>query len=375
MAEPLENEGTVVLDLTQRLATDFWGDAPAAAVQTVEVKKEEELKSVETVQTEEQKPVDVTELLKTNLGYESWDKAKSDFEELKKFKESSPKVISTEEEKTKFIEDLYKSVSDRKTFERIEKLDLSNVSDAMEIVKLSLKTKHSQLDESEIADMIQEQYQRYSKPVQLDTDTDEDYQAKLDAWKTREESIDRKIIRDAKILKPEIVQLKDKIVIPEIPAFGSAVQPSQEELEEFAKVQKSFNASAEEQLNSFKGFETLVQDKDVKIPVSFELSKEDKATVQNYVAKFAENLNANAVFADRWLNQDGSINSGQVVKDIATLLFNEKAGQKFANDAANQRLELYLKEKKQIQVNGAASPPPVPQGTSVSERLQQNFWG
>lgn len=375
MAEPLENEGTAVPDLTQKLATDFWGDAPPAPVQTEEIKKEEEVKTVETVQTEEQKPVDVTELLKTNLGYESWDKAKSDFEELKKFKESAPKVISTEEEKTKFIEDLYKSVSERKTFERIEKLDLSSVSDAMEIVKLSLKTKHSQLDDSEIADMIQEQYQRYPKPVQLDTDTEEDYQAKLDAWEVREEAVDRKIIRDAKILKPEIVQLKDKIVIPEIPAFGSAVQPSQEELEVFAKAQQSFNASAEEQLNSFKGFETLVQDKDVKIPVSFELSKEDKATVQGYVAKFAENLNANAVFADRWLNQDGSINSGQVVKDIATLLFNEKAGQKFANDAANQRLELYLKEKKKIQVNGAASPPPVPQGTSVSERLQQNFWG
>jgi hypothetical protein len=71
------------------------------------------------------------------------------------------------------------------------------------------------------------------------------------------------------------------------------------------------------------------------------------------VKNFAEGLDANVLFADRWLDKDGSIKTEQVIKDLSKILFEESKTQKFVNDAAAKRLELYLKGKKNVDVGGS----------------------
>jgi len=63
-------------------------------------------------------------------------------------------------------------------------------------------------------------------------------------------------------------------------------------------------------------------------------------------------LDANALLADRWVNEDGkTLNVERMVKDLSLIYSNEKLSQKLVTDAANKRLELYLKEKKNINLN------------------------
>ena len=44
-----------------------------------------------------------------------------------------------------------------------------------------------------------------------------------------------------------------------------------------------------------------------------------------------------------------------MIRDLALLMNGEKISQKYVNDAANKRLELYLKDKKNINVNGTVT--------------------
>jgi hypothetical protein len=240
------------------------------------------------------------------------------------------------------------------------------------LIRLNLKMKHPQLDASEIEDIIAEEYMRYPKPTKEFGVDDEEYEEKLKAWRVREDTINRKVIRDAKIVKPEVLSLQSKIVIPDITTKDSqAAGISQEDLEIFNKAKESFVKSAETVLKDFNGFSAAVKDKDVEIPVTYELSKDEKATLNNYVKNFAEQLDANVLFADRWLDKDGNVKTEQVIKDLSKVLFEESKTQKFVNDAAAKRLEHYLKTKKNVDVSGATNSRTAFEAAGENERLEK----
>jgi hypothetical protein len=62
---------------------------------------------------------------------------------------------------------------------------------------------------------------------------------------------------------------------------------------------------------------------------------------------------------------------------MALLLSGEKISQKYVNDAANKRLEAYLKDKKNISVSGSSSPVQNNFGAtqeSQMKEMQDFFW-
>lgn len=120
------------------------------------------------------------------------------------------------------------------------------------------------------------------------------------------------------------------------------------------KNQESFLLSAEKTVNEFNGFSLQVKDKDVDYTVSYSPSQEERTFVNSKIKDFAESgFNANAILADRWVSEDGkSVNIDTMVKDLSRIYGDDKISQKLVVDAANKRLETYLKDKKQISVNG-----------------------
>ena len=357
---------------TVSLADAVWGDAPAPASATEGTPENgggangnPQLQQPQNTAEPQDEVVDADEYLRQNLGYQSWEEAKKEVEELKKLREaqSNTNLKFENEDSEKLFkallggkeEEVYEVLSRKKEFERLEKLDVSDPKQAEQVVFMSLRLKHPQLDEAEIRDIYNEQYFKYPKPVQDVTETDEEYAQKVEQWEAQNQAIDRKIVRDAKISKPEVLQLKTKIELPEIKSGTAAQsqQPSQEDLAQFEAQKQSFLNSANDVLKTFNGFTATVKDKDVEIPVSYDLSVEEKKSVQDYVQNFAENgLDANAIFANRWLNEDGSINAARMAKDIALLVCEDKLTQKYVNDAAAKRLEKFLAERKNIDVNG-----------------------
>jgi hypothetical protein len=372
------------------LAAAAWGDTPpaTATVETTQSVEQPTTATTPTTTVVEEQVIDANEYLKQNLGYENWEVAKQDIEELKKLKEtqaqSEIKFANQESEKLfKALQegnedDVFRVLSQKKEFERISKLDVNNAKDAAEIIRMNLKLKYSNLDAGEIEDIFNEEYSRYEKPVQGD-ELDDEYQQKLTAWQSRNEAIDRKIIREAKMAKPEIEKAKSEIVYPNIPVKESQVSAelSQEELAAFAKTKDSFLQSAESVMKTFNGINAVVKDKDVEIPISYDFSESEKTQLNKVVGDFAENgFNANAIFAQRWLNQDKSINTEQMVKDLSKILFGDNVNQKFVNDAANKRLETYLKEKKQVNINQTTTTGSfVPGGEGDKQKAMQDyFW-
>lgn len=391
-------EATTV-QTNESLIAAAWGDTPpaTATVETTgQVEQGAETATTQTAETTTQTAaqqanddvVDADEYLRQNLGYESWDAAKQEIEELKKLKEAQQaneiKFANDESEKLfKALQEgkedeIFEVLSKKQEFKRIEKLDVTNPKDASELIKANLKLKHPQLDLTEIEDIFQENYYKSPKPTQRDDQTDEEYQEALEDWKLRTEAIDRKMVRDAKIAKPEVLSLQSKIVIPDIPTNNSqAAGQTQEDLEAFTKAKESFVKSAETVLKDFNGFVATVKDKDVEIPVNYDLSKDEKDTLSGYVKNFAERLDANVLFADRWLDKNGSIKTEQVIKDLSKVLFEESKTQKFVNDAAAKRLELYLKDKKKVDVSGGSNSRTTFEPTSEQaqlEKLRESVW-
>lgn len=365
----LINEQQEMVTETNPLAAAVWGDEVPPATATVETAAE----AVDATGKEKKEDVvvDTAEPLKQNLGYDDWETAKKEIEELRQLKEKPPtpaEIKFANEESEKLFKALqegnedvvFESLSRKREFERLQKLDITNTSDAEQIIKANLKLKYKDngLSSAEIEDIFNEQYAKPAKPQQQIDQTDEEYEAVVKDWELRSESLDKRMIRDAKIAKTEVIQLQSQIVYPDIPTKENQGNAglSQEDLAALDKAKNSLLTSAEAFMKSFNGFQATVKDKDVEIPVSYDLSKDEKTNLEKVVKDFAENgLDANTIFASRWLTEEGSINTERMIRDLALLMNGEKISQKYVNDAANKRLELYLKDKKNINVNGAVT--------------------
>jgi len=159
-------------------------------------------------------------------------------------------------------------------------------------------------------------------------------------------------IIEAQLIKPDLEKIKSELVLPDIKREADAPKQTQEDLDAFTKAKDAFLQSAEPAINGFKGFEVQVKDKDVDYTVSYAPSQEEKTLISGMVKTFAESgLDANAIFAERWLSEDGkNINVNQLVKDLSRVFGDDKITQKMVTDSGNKRIEAYLKDKKQIDV-------------------------
>jgi hypothetical protein len=94
----------------------------------------------------------------------------------------------------------------------------------------------------------------------------------------------------------------------------------------------------------------------VDFNVAYVPSFEEKQIVESQLREFADNnLDANMIFAERWVNPDNSINVKQMTKDLFLLQNEGKITQKYINEAANKRLALHLKKQSNIDLNGTNS--------------------
>ncbi len=376
--QTITTEETTQEVLQPSLADVVWGDVPSTTA-TVETTTDVVAATEEVKTNVQDEVVDANEYLKQNLGYQDWEEAKKDIEELRKLKEQPKQEFIKGEDFWKEKEqEIFDKLNKRAELRKLESLDITNANDAAYVIKSNLRAKYPELDERDISDMFDENYSRLPKPIQKVDQTDEEFEAEVKLWESREDAINRKIVRDAKIAKPELIKLQNQIELPDIPTKNAVQELSQEDLQKLDDTKSAFTKSAESFIKQFNGFSAVIKDKDVEIPISYDLSKEEKAEVESSLNVFVEKgLDANAVFAKRWLNEDGTLNAESVIKDMALLLSGEKISQKYVNDAANKRLEAYLKDKKNISVSGSSSPVQNNFGAtqeSQMKEMQDFFW-
>lgn len=349
----IEQESTQVAPtLANPFQSESWAEQPVNSdTQTKEAVTVTETKQTEE-KTEEHELVDANEFLKTNLGYDSLEVAKTEIEQLKKLKDQPAKEIEFANETSKKLfeylkdgkeDDLYNFLNEKKKVERLSSLEV-NDENAEDIIKFAMKQKYKDLNDKEIEYKFNRQFGLPKEPTIKDDELEEDFEARKAEWQEKVNEIKMERAIEAKLAKPEIEKLKSEIILPDIKKGEEKTQEmSQEELD---KLRQSYLSELENEIVKFSGFDATYKNEGVEIPVAYGLTEEEKVSFKNRLQDF----DPVDFVLKRWMNEDGSRNVLQLAKDVYELENNSKIHQKLVNEAGNKAIENYIKSKKNIDI-------------------------
>jgi len=302
--------------------------------------------------------VDADEYLRNNLGFNSWEEAKEQVEKLKK--SSTVKYDNEVSEKIHKAllegkhDEVYSYLEQTNKINKLLTSDLDDIS-AEEIVKLSMKSKYPELSNDEIEFKYKKQFSLPKEPSQKYDETDEEFDQRKQDWQDRVKDIKMELMIEAKSSRNQLNQLKSEIKLPEISSNLDAGM-TQEELQSVQKYIESYRSSVDTLVNSFDGFNIEYRDEEASINSTYSPSDEEKKSISSQLQYFADNdFNANALLADRWVNDDGHLNMNQIIQDLSLLQNHDKIVQKLVNDSVAKRLSEYRKSTSNIKVGGQSS--------------------
>lgn len=363
-----------------RLAGNMFG----VEVSETEEKKEETNQAQQEVKKEEvatQEPVKDTppEWFK-NYGWDSEDLAKTEIESLKKLKDSSQEKpeFNFENEESKRLADAINKGDRKKVLEilrtqdEVESYLTGEVTkdNADNIIKLGMKLKYKdlQLSDSEISYKFNKQYGIPAEPVQGADELDEDFSARKSQWQATVSDIEMSKIIDAKLMRPDLEQAKTKLVLPDIQ--GEQQQPVKLTPEQVAankKFDEAYLSSVEQAVKDFSGFSLKVKNEDVGLPeisVAYTAADTEKVSLSGELKDWVnKSYDANALFDQRWVNKDGTVNTKQMAEDRYLLANRDAIFQKLADETAKKTIEAYVKGKKNISIK---------EGTPNANNLQRD---
>ena len=301
---------------------------------------------------------DSNQFLKERFGFESVEQAEEEFKRFRepkeefKFQDDMSKTLfdAIKEGKT---DDIYEILNQQK---KLDKLILNELTPdlAVDIIKTNIQNKYKDLTSDEVDLLFYDQYFVPSKPEQAYDDSDEDYATKVKTWQSQVDYLDKKMMIEAKVIRPELTKLKSELKLPDI--YGEAQQEaeSREEVEKMQQARSIYERTLDSDFQSFSGFTVSVKDEDVEIPISFNVAEEERLAMKNTLADF----DSDSYFGERWFAEDGKPKVQQMMADKYLLENYNKILQKVANEAASQRMLAHLKKTGNININQ-----PTPQGT------------
>jgi hypothetical protein len=332
----------------------------------------------EETKVEEQMPTqsfDSNQFVKERFGYDSVEQAEQEFKKLKEqpsfeFKDDVSRTLFDAIKEGK-ADDVYEILNQQK---RLEKLITSDLTPdlAAEIVKTNIKNKYKDLTSEDVDLLFYDQYFVPLKPEQGYNESDEDYAGKVKTWQSQVDYADRKLMIEAKVIRPELEKLKSEIKLPDIYNEAGREAESQEEFEIMQQARSIYEKTLDSDFQSFNGFNVSVKDEDVEIPISFNVGEDERLAMKNDLADF----DSDSYFEGRWFTKDGKPNVQQIMADKYLLENREKIFSKIANEAASQRLLAHLKKNGNININQS----PTPQGAkpdlngTEAERLRMAEW-
>jgi len=320
-----------------------------------ETKVQENVEIQEPVQTTQ---FDTNQFVKERFGYDSVEEAEQEF---KKFKESSENAnfeFKDGVSKTLFdaikegkTDDVYEILNQQKRLEKLTTSEL-NPNLAVDIIKTNIQNKYKDLNQDEVDLLFYDQYFVPLKPEQGYDESDEDYAGKVKTWQSQVDYAERKLMIEAKVIRPELEKLKSEIKLPDIYNEAGREAESQEEFEIMQQARSIYEKTLDSDFQSFSGFNVSVKDEDVEIPISFNVAEDERLAMKNDLTDF----DSDSYFENRWFSEDGKPKVQQIMADKYLLENREKIFSKIANEAASQRLLAHLKKNGNININQSLTP-------------------
>lgn len=319
-----------------------------------------------SAQTQEAAPsFDPNQFVKEKFGFSSVEEAEQEFNRLKSIQESQAEATPSfefkddnsrklfEAIKEGKIDDVYEVISQQKRIEKLVTSDL-NPNIAAEIIKTGIQSKYKDLTQDEVDLLFYENYFIPAKPEQSYEESDEDFQKKLDGWQQQVDYVNKKMIIDAKIYRPDIEKLKQELVLPDVYKQANDGEDVAKEQELLSAARSVYEQVLNSEFQSFNGFEVKVKDEEVELPISFGVGEDERLQMKEMLSDF----DADSYLENRWFAEDGKPKIQQIMADIYLLENREKIFQKVANEAASQRLLHHLKKSGNVTIQQ-----PTPQGT------------
>ena len=303
--------------------------------------------------------------IKERFGFDSVDEAEQEFLRLIEEREQAPSFdFSDDVSRALFdairegkTDDVYQILNEQKRLEKLTSSELTTEI-AAEIVKTNIQNKFKDLSADEVDLLFYDQFFVPLKPEQGYDETDEDYAVKLNAWQAQADYTEKRLMIEAKVLRPEIAKLKSEIKLPDIYNEAGREAQYQEEFEYLQQARSVYERTLDSEFQSFNGFNVSVKDDDVEIPISFNVAEDERLALKQELSDF----DGEAYLENRWFNEEGKPNVRQIMADKYVLENLPRILQKVANEAASQRLLAHLKKSGNISLNQT----PTPQGTAPS---------
>jgi hypothetical protein len=330
------------------------------------------------VQNEEQpsnSSFDPDQFVRERFGFESVEEAENQFKRLKEqpsfeFKDEVSKTLFDAIKEGK-ADDVYQVLNEQKRLDKLTTAEL-NPELAVEIIKENIKNKHKDLNQDEIDLLFFEKFYVPLKPEQSFDDSDEDYSEKLKTWQNQVDYVEKRLMIEAKLSRPELEKYKAEIQLPDVYNESARQAEYQEEYDMLQLARYEYEKTLNSDFQSFNGFNVSVKDEDVEIPISFNVAEEERLVMKNQL----EDFDTDTYFESRWFNKDGRPNVQQIMADKYLLENRDKIFSKIANEAASQRLLAHLKKSGNININQTATPQGAkPDLNSIeAERLRMAEW-
>jgi hypothetical protein len=300
---------------------------------------------------------DPNSFVKERFGYESVEEAE---QEIRKFKDKKDFEFADDSSRNLFnairegkTDDVFSILNEQKKLEKLTNSEI-NSDIAVDIIKTSIANKYKDLTSDEVDLLFYENYNFPRKPEQAYDEPDEDYKQKLKGWESQMEFIEKRMVIDAKVARPELEKLKSELKLPDVDRVEEREEASREEFEMLQQARQVYEKTLDAEFQNFKGFDVMVKDEDVEIPISFNISDEERLSLKESLSDF----DADSYLENRWFTEDGKPNVKQVMADRYVLENLPKILQKFANEAASQRLLAHIKKSGNVTINQTT-----PQGT------------
>ena len=305
-------------------------------------------------QQPEQSTFDPNSFIKERFGFDTVDEAEQEFMRLIEEREQAPSFdFSDDISRTLFdairegkTDDVYNILAEQK---RLEKLTTAEVTPdlAFDIIKTNIQNKYQDLTPEEVDLLFYESYNFPPKPEQGYEETDEEYKEKLQNWESQVNFIEKRMVIDAKVIRPELNKLKSDLQLPDIYGLGEYEARLQEESEVLSQARTSYERALDSQFNSFSGFNVSVKVEEVERPITFNVADEERLALKQELSDF----DGEAYLENRWFNEAGEPNVKQIMADKYVLENLPRILQKVANEAASQRLLAHLKKTGNITLN------------------------
>lgn len=312
--------------------------------------------------------------VKENFGVDTVEAAKQKWDEVKNFKPEEPKYKTVEELLGDKEEEISKYLSNKQRLTRLSSAQLDNDTvTASEIIKLSMQQKNPELTSDDADFMFNEKFPVSAKPVQdLVNESDEEYSVRVSQWQEQSNRVQRQMIIEAKMAKPELEKLKTELKYPEIHTpIQTTNEPTPEELATLQSIRDGYVATLNQDYKKFEGFNAQYKDEEVEYAVPYTVSDEEKEVLKSEL----ENFDMNAFFDERWFTKEGKPNINQMQSDLYLLKNRDKVFQKIANEAGSQRLLQKIKTAGNINVDGTNQTTFNPQQPSQEKKLYDSIWG